>query len=48
VAAGDKITVADIIKLRVIMVKNNVKQIKLPSVGKGYLAFTQPEVIQTS
>jgi len=45
VAATDKITAADIIKLRTIMVKNNVKQIKLPNGGKGYLAFTHPEVV---
>ncbi|WP_050613337.1 N4-gp56 family major capsid protein [Bacillus testis] len=45
VAAGDKITAADIIKIRTTLVKNNVKQIKLPSGGKGYLAFTHPEVI---
>ncbi|WP_026676771.1 N4-gp56 family major capsid protein [Fictibacillus gelatini] len=46
IAAGtDKISAADIIKLRTIMVKNNVKQIKLPSGGKGYLAFTHPEVV---
>lgn len=45
VAAGDKITAADIIKMRTIMVKNNVKQVKLPNGGKGYLAFTNPEVI---
>lgn len=45
VAAGDKITAADIIKMRTILTKNNVKQIKLPNGGKGYLAFTHPEVI---
>lgn len=45
VAAADKITAADIIKLRTIMVKNNVKQIKLPNGGKGYVAFTHPEVV---
>jgi N4-gp56 family major capsid protein len=45
VAAGMKISAADIIKMRTIMVKNNVKQIKLPNGGKGYLAFTHPEVI---
>lgn len=45
VAAADKITAADIIKLRTIMVKNNVKQIKLPNGGKGYVQFTHPEVI---
>lgn len=45
VAAADKITAADIIKMRTIMVKNNVKKIKLPSGGKGYIAFTNPEVI---
>lgn len=45
VAAGNKITAADIIKMRTIMVKNNVKQIKLPNGGKGYVAFTNPEVV---
>lgn len=45
VAAGMKISAADIIKLRTIMVKNNVKQIKLPNGGKGYLAFAHPEVV---
>lgn len=45
VAAGMKISAADIIKLRTILVKNNVKQIKLPNGGKGYLAFTHPEVV---
>ncbi|MFY0760195.1 N4-gp56 family major capsid protein [Metabacillus dongyingensis] len=45
VAAGMKISAADIIKLRTVLVKNNVKQIKLPSGGKGYVAFTHPEVI---
>jgi N4-gp56 family major capsid protein len=45
VAAGMKISATDIIKMRKIMVKNNVKQIKLPNGGKGYLAFTHPEVI---
>lgn len=45
VAAGDKITAADIIKIRTTLVRNNVKQVKLPSGGKGYLAFTHPEVI---
>lgn len=45
VAAGMKISAADIIKLRTIMVKNNVKQVQLPSGGKGYVAFTHPEVI---
>lgn len=45
VAAGMKISAADIIKLRTILVKNNVKQIKLPNGAKGYLAFTHPEVV---
>ena len=45
VAAGDKITASDIIKIRTTLVRNNVKQIKLPSGGKGYIAFTHPEVI---
>jgi N4-gp56 family major capsid protein len=45
VAAGDKITAADIIKIRTTMKKNNVKPITLPNGGKGYLAFTHPEVV---
>jgi N4-gp56 family major capsid protein len=45
VAAGMKISAADIIKCRTIMVKNNVKPIKLPNGGKGYVQFTHPEVI---
>ena len=45
VAAGDKIAAADIIKIRTTLVKANVKQLKLPSGGKGYIAFTHPEVI---
>ncbi|MGG4267430.1 N4-gp56 family major capsid protein [Peribacillus simplex] len=45
VAAKDTIKAADIIKIRTTMVTNNVKQIKLPSGGKGYVAFTHPEVI---
>jgi N4-gp56 family major capsid protein len=45
VAAGDKITAADIIKMRTIMKKNNVKQIALPNGGKGYVAFTAPDVV---
>jgi N4-gp56 family major capsid protein len=45
VAAGDKISAADIIKIRTTLVKNNAKQIKLPNGGKGYVAFTHPEVV---
>jgi N4-gp56 family major capsid protein len=45
VAAGDKISAADIIKMRTILKKNNVKQITLPSGGKGYIAFTAPDVV---
>lgn len=45
VAAGDKISAADIIKMRTIMVKNNVKKIKLPNGQMGFLAFTHPEVV---
>ncbi|MFC5775156.1 N4-gp56 family major capsid protein [Ectobacillus antri] len=45
VAAGDKITAADIIKMRTTFKKNNVKPITLPNGGKGYLAFTHPEVV---
>jgi N4-gp56 family major capsid protein len=44
-AAGDKITAADIIKVRTTLVRNNVKQIKLPNGGKGFVAFTHPEVV---
>lgn len=43
VAAGDKISTADIQKIRQTMVKNNVKPIKLPNGGTGYLAFVSPE-----
>lgn len=45
VAAGDKITAADIIKARTVLKKANVKPITLPNGNKGYLAFTNPEVI---
>lgn len=45
VAAGMKITAADIMKMRETMVKNFVKQIKLPNGGSGYLAFTHPSVV---
>lgn len=45
VAAGMKIAAADIIKMRATMRKNNVKQVTLPNGGKGYLAFTHPDVI---
>lgn len=45
VAAGDKITAADIIKMRTILKKSNVKPITLPNGQKGYLAFTNPEVV---
>jgi N4-gp56 family major capsid protein len=45
VAAGDKISALDIIKIRTTLVKNLAKQVKLPNGGKGYLAFTHPEVI---
>lgn len=42
--AGDKISDADILKMRATMVKNNVKPIKLPSGGSGYLAFVSPDI----
>lgn len=45
VAAGDKITAADIIKIRTLLKKQNVKPVSLPSGGKGYIAFTHPEVV---
>jgi N4-gp56 family major capsid protein len=45
VAAGMKISAADIIKARATMKKNNVKQITLPNGGKGYVAFTHPDVV---
>jgi N4-gp56 family major capsid protein len=45
VGAGDKVSAADLIKLRTILVKNNVKQLKLPNGGKGFIAFTHPEVV---
>lgn len=44
VAAADKITTADILKIRQTMVKNNVKPLKLPNGGSGYIAFITPEV----
>lgn len=42
--AGDNISDADILKIRAKMKKNNVKPIKLPSGGTGYLAFVSPDV----
>lgn len=45
VAAGMKITATDIIKMRTTMKKNNVKQVTLPNGGKGYIAFTAPDVV---
>lgn len=45
VAAGMKIVAADIMKIRATMRKNNVKQVTLPNGGKGYLAFTHPDVV---
>lgn len=42
---ADKITATDIIKMRKIMKTNKVKEITLPSGGKGYIAFTHPAVI---
>jgi N4-gp56 family major capsid protein len=45
VATGMAINAADIIKMRSTMKKNNVKQIALPNGGKGYVAFTHPDVV---
>lgn len=42
-AAGDVITTAEIQKARATMVKNNVKQVKLPNGKMGYLAFIHPD-----
>lgn len=45
VAAGDKITAADIMAMRETMVKNFVRPVRLPNGSTGYLAFTHPSVI---
>lgn len=42
-AAGDKISAADIMKARTILVKNNAKMISLPNGGMGYVAFVHPD-----
>ncbi|MEC0231178.1 N4-gp56 family major capsid protein [Paenibacillus alba] len=44
VAAADKITAADILRLRRTMKKNKVKPIKLPDGSMGYLMFVSPDV----
>jgi N4-gp56 family major capsid protein len=44
-AAGDKITAAEIQKARATMRKNNVKPIKLPNGNMGYLAFVHPDTV---
>lgn len=44
-AAGDKITAAEIQKARATMVKNNVKPITLPNGNKGYVAFVHPDTV---
>ena len=42
-AAGDKISTAEIQKARATMKKNNVKMIRLPNGNMGYLAFVHPD-----
>lgn len=45
VAAGDKITAVDILRVRRTLVRNKVKPIQLPDgAGTGYLAFVHPDV----
>jgi N4-gp56 family major capsid protein len=44
VAAGDNITAADILRMRKIMKKNKVKEVKLPDGSMGYLMFVSPDV----
>lgn len=44
IAATDKITALDILKVRRSMKKNKVKEIALPGGGKGYVAFISPDV----
>jgi N4-gp56 family major capsid protein len=44
VAATDKITAVDILRLRRTMKKNKVKGIKLPDGSMGYLMFVSPDV----
>jgi N4-gp56 family major capsid protein len=43
-AATDKITAADILKVRRTMKNNKVKEIKLPNGGSGYVALVHPYV----
>jgi N4-gp56 family major capsid protein len=45
VAAGDNITIADILKIRRTFKRNKVKGIKLPNGKTGYLAFAHTDVI---
>jgi len=45
VTATDKITAADILKIRRTMKRNKVKPIKLPNGKTGYLAFAHTDVI---
>ncbi|MFX3633724.1 MAG: N4-gp56 family major capsid protein [Candidatus Pristimantibacillus sp.] len=44
VTATDVITAADILKVRTIMKRNKVREIKLPDGSKGYLMFVHPDV----
>ncbi|MDQ6418677.1 N4-gp56 family major capsid protein [Paenibacillus sp. LHD-117] len=44
VAATDVITAADILKVRTIMKRNKVREIKLPDGSMGYLMFIHPDV----
>jgi N4-gp56 family major capsid protein len=45
VAAANKITVTDILKIRRTLKRNKIKPIALPDGSKGYLAFTHTDVI---
>ena len=45
-AAGDKITAADIISVRTTLVKNNAKKMKMPNGKRGYIMFAHPDVIE--
>ncbi|MNS90913.1 hypothetical protein D3C72_1249850 [compost metagenome] len=44
IAATDKITALDILKVRRTMKRNKVKQIRLPNGGMGYVALVHPDV----
>lgn len=44
VAAADKITALDILKVRRTLKRNKVKQIKLPNGGSGWIAFIHTDV----